>query len=62
MCAKLLSVVSNSCDPMDFRPTGSSVHGNLQAKKLGGLPFPSPGVLPNLGTEPTSLVSPVLAS
>ena len=24
-----------------------------------GLPFPSPGDLPNAGTEPTSLVSPV---
>ena len=26
-----------------------------------GLPFPSPGVLPNPGTEPVSLVSPALA-
>ena len=26
-----------------------------------GLPFPSPGALPNPGVEPTSLVSPALA-
>ena len=31
---------------------GSSVHGILQAKYLSGLPFPSPGQLPNLGMEP----------
>ena len=28
------SVVSNSCDPMDCSPLGSSVHGILQAKIL----------------------------
>ena len=27
----------------------------------GGLPFPSPGELPDPGTEPTSLESPVVA-
>ena len=38
-------------------PPGSSVHGISQAKNLwrgrgGGLPFPSPGVLPDPGIEP----------
>ena len=28
------SVMSNSCDPMDCRPPGSSVHGVLQARIL----------------------------
>ena len=28
------SVVSNSCDPMDCSPPGSSVHGILQARIL----------------------------
>ena len=28
------SVVSNSCDPIDFSLPGSSVHGILQAKIL----------------------------
>ena len=40
---------------MDCSPPGSSVHGISQAKILeNGLPFPSPGGLPDPGTEPTS--------
>ena len=41
------------CDPMDCSPPGSSVHGILQARILG-LPFPSPGDLPDPGIEPAS--------
>ena len=33
---------------------GSSVHGIFQARVLSGLPFPSPGNLPNAGIEPGS--------
>ena len=33
---------------------GSSVHGILQATYWSGLPFPSPGDLPDPGTEPGS--------
>ena len=33
---------------------GSSVHGILQPRKLSGLLFPPPGVLPDPGIEPTS--------
>ena len=51
----------NLCDPMDYRPPGSSVHGISQARILSGLPFPSPGDLPNPGIEPKSLLSPALA-
>ena len=29
VCAQLLTRVSDSCDPMDHRLPGSSVHGNL---------------------------------
>ena len=36
------------CNPMDYSPPGSSVHGILQARIRSGLPFPSPGDLPNL--------------
>ena len=52
---------------MDYSPPGFSVHGIFQARILewekkkeywNGLPFPSPGDLPNLGMEP---VSPSLA-
>ena len=39
-------------DPMDCNPPGSSVHGILQARYWSGLPFPSPGDLPNLGIKP----------
>ncbi|KAI4548548.1 hypothetical protein MG293_000878 [Ovis ammon polii] len=35
------------CDPMECNPTGSSIHGILQS----GLPFPSPGDLPDPGIE-----------
>ena len=58
-----VSVHSLSCvrlfhDPVDCSPPGSFVYGIFQARTLGGLPFPSPGELPNPGTEPAS---PVLA-
>ena len=40
------------CDPMDYSPQGSSVHGILQERILGGLPFPSPGELSDSGIKP----------
>ena len=43
------------CDPVDYTPPGSSVHGILQAKNWSGLPFPSPGDLPDPGIEPRFL-------
>ena len=45
------------CDPVDCSPPGSSLHGNLQAKLLSGLPFPPPGDLPDPGIEPASPTS-----
>ena len=49
------SVMSNSCDPRDCSPPGSSVHGILSSQQYwSGLPFPSPGDLPDPGTEPRS--------
>ena len=41
------------CDPMDCSLPDSPVHGILQAR-IHGLPFPSPGDLPNPGIEPHS--------
>ena len=49
------------CNPMDCSPPGFSVHGILQAEYWSGLPFPSPGDLPNPGVKPESLMSPALA-
>ena len=42
------------CDPMDWSPPGSSVHGILQARILEWLPFPSPGDFPDPGIKPRS--------
>ena len=46
------SVVS-LCDPMDYSPSGSSVHGDSPGKNTGVGCLP-PGDLPNPGTEPRS--------
>ena len=42
------------CDPMDCSPPRSPVHGILQQDYWSGLPFPSPGNLPDPGIEPRS--------
>ena len=52
VCACMLSPVQLSAIP--WSPSGSSVHGS-------GLPFPSPGDLPNPGIEPVPLMSPAFA-
>ena len=40
------------CDPMDCSPPGSSVYGISRQEYWSGLPFPSPGDLPDPGIEP----------
>ena len=45
-------VMSDSCDPMDCNPPGSSVTGFSRQEYWSGLPFPSPGNLSNPGIEP----------
>ena len=42
------------CDPMDSSLPGSIVHGIFQARYWSGMPFPSPGDLPDPGIEPGS--------
>jgi len=49
------------CDPMDYSPPGSSVHGIFQARILEEVAISSSVGLPDLGIEPTSPVSPALA-
>ena len=61
MRAKSLQSCPALCDPMDYSPPGSSVHGILQARIQGWLPCPPPGDLPDPGIEPASLMSPALA-
>ena len=41
------------CNPVDCSPECSSVHG-IEQEYWSGLPFPSPGDLPDLGIEPRS--------
>ena len=57
-CACL--VASNSCDPMDCSPPGSSVHGFSRQEYWSGLLFPIPRDLPDPGIKPSSPVSPAL--
>ena len=40
------------CNPLDYSPPGSSIHGILQARYWSELPCPPPGDLPNPGIEP----------
>ena len=44
------------CNPMDRSPSGSSVHGILQAGILEWVAMPPPGDLPNPGIKPRSPV------
>ena len=53
-----MSVCLTLCDPMDYSPLGSSVHGFPRQEYWSELPFPSPGNLLDPGTE---LMSPALA-
>ena len=44
------------CNPMDCSPSGSSVHGIVQARMLEWVAFPTSEDLPDPGIEPKSLV------
>ena len=58
VCCCIVTKSNSFCDPIDYSTAGSSVHGIFQEKKekknWSGLLFPSPGDLPNPGTEPIS--------
>ena len=49
------------CNPVDYSPPDSSVHGISQQEYWGRLPFLLPGDLPNPGIELTSPISRALA-
>ena len=56
-CCLVAQYYSTLPDPMDCSPPGSSVHGISQARMQeywSGLPFPSPGDLPNPKIQPAS--------
>ena len=49
------------CNSMVCSPPGSSVHGFSRQEYWSGLPFPTPGDLPDPRMEPGSLASPASA-
>jgi len=49
--------MSDFCDPMDFSPLVSSVHGISQARILELVAFPTPRDFLNQVIEPASLAS-----
>ena len=51
VCAQLCLTL---CDPMDYSPLCSSVHGMFQARIWSGLPFSPSGDLPDPGIKPIS--------
>ena len=57
---KLLQLCPTLCDPMDYSPPGSSVHGFSRQEYWSGLPCLPPGDLPNPGIKPAALVAPAL--
>ena len=61
MCAKSLQSCKTLCDPIDYSPPGSSLHGILQARILEWFPGLPPGDLPDPGIQTESLTSPALA-
>ena len=56
----MTSGVSDSCDPVDCSPPGSSVHGILQARILEWAAMSSSRDLSPSGIETETLMSPVL--
>ena len=52
--AKSLQSCPTLCDPIDGSPPGSSVHEISREGYWSGLPFLSPGDLPNPGIKPGS--------
>ena len=59
-CAKLLQSCLTLCDPVDYSPPGSSVHGLLQARILEWVAMSLSRDLPDPGIEPVSPVAPAL--
>ena len=60
VCAKSLQSCPTLCDPMYCSPSGSCVHGILQARRLEWVACPFPADLPDQCIRPGSLTSPAL--
>ena len=51
VCVLVAQSCPTLCDPMDYSPPGSSVHGILQARKPEWAAMPFSRDLPNLGIK-----------
>ena len=61
VCAPSLQLCPTLCDPMDYSPPGSSVHGIFPARTLEWVVLSSSRVnLPNPGIKPEPPISPEL--
>ena len=60
MCAMSIQSCLTLCQPMDYNPPGSSVHGILQARILEWVVIPSSNESSQGGMKPTPLGLPVL--
>ena len=60
MHAKTLQSRLTLCDPMDVACQAPLLMGFSRKEYWSGLPCPSPGDLPDPGTEPVSPVAPAL--
>ena len=56
-CAKLLQSCPTLCNPTDYSPPGSSVHGILQSRILEWVTILPPGDLPDPEHTPTCIIS-----
>ena len=60
VCPQLLQPCLTLCDPMDCSPSGSSVHGSLQARILEWVATPISRESSDIGTEHQSPAFPAL--
>ena len=60
MCAMSIQSCLTLCQPMDYNPPGSSVHGILQARILEWVAIPSSNGSSQGGMKPILLGLPVL--
>ena len=61
VCAKLPQSCLTLCDPVDCSYQAPPSMGFSRQEYWKGLPFPSPGDLPNPGIEPAALMPPASA-
>ena len=52
VCVLVAELCPTLCDPMNYSPPGSSVHGILQARIMEWLAIPFSGNLLNAGIKP----------